>query len=628
MTKSGRATLSRIAIGLWLPVLLAALGWLLPLGADFFENSTRDWFFARQRDSPALKTVAVVGFDDKTLEHFNEAKLNHRFHAKLVDRLSACGVRAIAFDFAFLSEAKEDPEQHRIFAEACRRSGKVVIGTILADAAPDAVVERMREPIAPLVAASDGRGVLFHPLDTDSVIRRATLWFGSASRATYALALQAYLTAEEVSADDVSVLPSAIEIVYGRQKQTIPLQGGRNMLIWSAGAAGTVDSYSYVDVLEGRVPEGALADRVVFVGPTATIFQDIRLVPAYSQATGTANSMTGVEIHAHTYLTIAEGLAPGGNFFRALPSWAGVALMVLCGLLTALSTSALDVRVSVLAPIVWSLLYVLLAYWYLVLGLQVLPPMSGPILSIVAVYLAVIVSLYLEERRGRLQVRHVFQHYVPSHVIERLERDPGLLQAPGQKQVLTILFSDIRSFTTLAERIGPEATVSLLNHYFEAMTQVILACDGKIDKFIGDAILAVFGEPVSMGNHAAQALQAGIGMRRALRELNDDPDFRAILQSDEALDIGIGINTGEVIVGNLGAAQRKDYTVIGDAVNLCSRLEGLAKGDNPRLILSEATYELTKGQVEVVSLGEVLVKGKTEPVNVFGVVEHGEERAA
>jgi adenylate cyclase len=276
-------------------------------------------------------------------------------------------------------------------------------------------------------------------------------------------------------------------------------------------------------------------------------------------------------------------------------------------------------------PVLLSVLYFLGAYWYLVLGLHVLPPMTGPVLAILATYLAVVLSLYLEERQGRLQVRHVFQHYVPSHVVERLERDPDLLQAPGQKQELTILFSDIRNFTTLAERIGPEATVSLLNRYFEAMTQVILECDGKIDKFVGDAILAVFGEPVSTGNHAEQALEAALGMRRALRRLNADPEFRAIMQSDEPLDIGVGINTGEVIVGNLGAAQRKDYTVIGDAVNLCSRLEGLAKGDNPRLILSEATYLRTKGKVDVVSLGEVVVKGKTKAVQVFGVHDEGED---
>ena len=172
-------------------------------------------------------------------------------------------------------------------------------------------------------------------------------------------------------------------------------------------------------------------------------------------------------------------------------------------------------------------------------------------------------------------------------------------------------------------------TVRILNRYFEVMTEVILKHDGMVDKFIGDAILAVFGEPVSKGNHAEQAVQAALEMRQALATLNEDDEFRELLGAPEGLDSGIAVNTGPMFVGNLGALKRKDYTVIGDAVNLCSRLEGLAKGKNPRVIISESTYEETKKIIEAKSLGEVTVKGKSVPVVAYGVLgfAHHEEAA-
>lgn len=626
MSERSRNFLRGVMPGLWIPLVLGVLGWLFPAGAAFVENRARDLYFAGRRDTPALRTVAVVGFDQATLAHYGfKLRLDQREHARLVRRLKAAGARAVAFDFAFVEQG-DAPGPTADFALACREAGNVVLGAVYSDDGDRPVLQR---PIPALAAAAAGLGVLYHPLDVDSVIRRARLTFDTADGRGLAFALRAWAVAEGVADGDLEPGPGALAVRYGVETHRIPLDAEGAMRIRYAGPPGTVPTYSFVDVVQGKVPDADLAGRVIFVGPTAEILQDIRLVPSFSYAEGRASSMTGVEIHAHTFMTLASGLAPGGSFLVDLPPAGAVLLMLLLGLATALPASLLDIRLSPLVLVLVPL-YFILSNHLLFLGASILPPLLGPLTVIVLVYLAVVISRYLSERASRRQVREMFQHFVPAHVVERLEQDPTLLQAPGMNRDLSVLFCDIRDFTPLAERLGAQRTVAVLNRYFEAMTEVILARDGMIDKFVGDAILAVFGEPVSAGNHAARAVEAALDMRQALAVLNRDPEFRSLLGDDRPIDSGIAVNSGDMIVGNLGSARRKDYTVIGDAVNLCSRLEGLAKGDNPRIIISEATYARTRDLVAVVPLGEVRVKGKAEPVVAYGVTSRTTdgERAA
>ena len=616
-----KATHLRVTLflGCVIPFVLVFLTHSFPGFFQYFETRLGDLYFASNRDAPALNTVAIVGFDDKTLEHFDwRALLDHRVHAKLVRKLKKAGARAVAFDFAFLRPHATDHKQHQIFALACRDFGKVVIGAIMTET-EDGSLGPVKKPIDVLDSSVDAVGILFHPLDTDSVIRQAKLRFSSGKDTYNALALQAFLTAEGLSTKDVTSKNGKLEVKYGADNLPIELSDEGTILISYAGPAGTVATYSYLDVLEGKIPDGALRDRVVFVGPTAKIFQDYRQVPTFSQGIGVASTMTGVEIHANTYITLAEGLNGQGFLHRLSPK--GVALLTLaCGLLTALPSAFLEIYLGWIVLVILLPTYFILSHFFFLVQMRVLPPFILPCAAIIFTYLAVLIQRYLEERRRRKRVRSMFEHFVPTHVVARLEKDPQLLQAPGMERELSVLFSDIRDFTAIAERLGAEKTVRVLNRYFEVMTEVILKHDGMVDKFIGDAILAVFGEPVSQGNHAQQAVQAALEMRQALEILNDDDEFRQLLGAPDGLDSGIAINTGSMFVGNLGALKRKDYTVIGDAVNLCSRLEGLAKGDNPRLIISETTFAATKKMIEAKSLGEVTVKGKSLPVVAYGVL--------
>ena len=207
----------------------------------------------------------------------------------------------------------------------------------------------------------------------------------------------------------------------------------------------------------------------------------------------------------------------------------------------------------------------------------------------------------------------MFQKYVSPDVVEKLIEDPTKLMLGGEKRVLSVLFSDIRGFTSISEKLVPEELLSQLNQYLTAMTAVVLRNGGMLDKYVGDAIMAVFGAPLELENHALAACRTALEMMKELRSLQEGWQD----ESKPILDIGIGINTGEMVIGNVGSPKRMDYTVIGDNVNLASRLEGVNKELGTQIIISESTYQLVKGQIAVRGLGEVKVKGKEKQVAIY-----------
>jgi adenylate cyclase len=236
-------------------------------------------------------------------------------------------------------------------------------------------------------------------------------------------------------------------------------------------------------------------------------------------------------------------------------------------------------------------------------------------LAVAGTYIPITVHRALSEERQRLFVKRAFQQYVPEGVVSRIVADPSLLRFGGERKELTILFSDVRAFTTYSERYEAERVVEILHEYLTRMVDAVFRHEGTLDKFVGDAVMAVFGAPVPQADHAVRACRTALAMFAELGEL--DKKWRR--EGKEPFRMGVGINTGEVIVGNLGSDQRFDYTVIGDPVNLAARLEGLNK-DFPEasgIIISEFTYELAKNHIQARPLGEVKVKGKVKPVTVY-----------
>jgi adenylate cyclase len=245
-----------------------------------------------------------------------------------------------------------------------------------------------------------------------------------------------------------------------------------------------------------------------------------------------------------------------------------------------------------------------------------------PLLAIGLTYSAISVQHYVVEEGEKRKIRDAFGLYLSPHLARLVSERPEMLALGGEKRELTVLFSDIRGFTTMSEQLEPEALVELLNEYFGKMTDVIFSQDGTLDKYIGDAIMAVWGAPVPQSDHALRACRAAVGMVSALGALVADWRQRGLPE----LDIGIGINTGPMVVGNMGSARRLSYTVIGDNVNLGSRLEGLNKMYGSHIIASEATVQAARGALVARELDLVRVKGKRLPVRIYEILGMADER--
>jgi len=231
-------------------------------------------------------------------------------------------------------------------------------------------------------------------------------------------------------------------------------------------------------------------------------------------------------------------------------------------------------------------------------------------------YISLTLHRYLSEERERRRIKGAFTYYVSSSVVNEMLKHPEKLKLGGDRKELSILFSDIRGFTTIAEGMSPEELVHLLNEYLTVMTDIVFKYDGTLDKYMGDAIMAIYGAPLDLPDHASKACRSALEMMRELEKLNK----KWLAEGKKPVDIGIGINTGPMMVGNMGSEQRFDFTVMGDSVNLGSRLEGANKNYKTNVIISEYTYEKVKGEFLCMELDSVRVQGKREPVKIYSLL--------
>jgi adenylate cyclase len=236
--------------------------------------------------------------------------------------------------------------------------------------------------------------------------------------------------------------------------------------------------------------------------------------------------------------------------------------------------------------------------------------------SIAFVYIGIIIMFYLTEEKNRRWITSIFGKYVSPLVIENLIKNPDMINLGGEKRNITVFFSDIRGFTSISEKIEPEILVNILNEYLTEMTSIIIRDDGLVDKYMGDAIMAFWGAPLDQPNHPIMACSSSLEMVLKLKELNKKWKNEGL----PSFDIGIGINTGDAIVGNMGSSSRFDYTAMGDNVNLASRMEGLNKIYGTSIIITENTYSLVKDNFEFRRLDYVRVKGKKKSITIYELI--------
>jgi adenylate cyclase len=393
----------------------------------------------------------------------------------------------------------------------------------------------------------------------------------------------------------------AIDLPTARGTMRIPVDENVAALIPYRGYQGSYRYYSIADIMADRVKPGELKGKIALIGTTAPGLLDLRATPV-------GEAYPGVEIHANLITGMLDGT------IKLKPPYvlgAEVILLLLAGLAMVLLLPLLSPLRATLASLVVLLFVVTVNFFFWHYGNLVLP-LGSSILMVLALFALNMSYGYFVESRSKRQFTELFGQYVPPELVEEMSRNPESYSMDGRKTELTVLFSDIRGFTSISEGLGPDELTRLMNEYLTAMTEVVRKNRGTLDKYIGDAIMAFWGAPVSDAQHARHAVVTAMQMQAALPAVNKA--FAA--KGWPEIRIGVGVNTGEMTVGDMGSIVRKAYTVMGDAVNLGSRLEGITKQYGVGILVGEGARKAIK-DIVFREVDRVQVKGKEEPIVIY-----------
>jgi adenylate cyclase len=483
-------------------------------------------------------------------------------------------------------------------------------------------------PIPAIMEHGSGVGATNLSMDMDGVIRRLDLFQKLKDDIYPSSALSLVLSV--TGSEQVKISPDRIMRLGGNDFELNI--AGQVYINWYGPGGPEGDIYKYIPIadvllsymrvgegMEPLIPQEVFRDRIVLVGSNAPSLYDLKPTPM-----SFAGPYPGVEIIA----TAVNNLLDGNSLVRA---GAGniVLLIFACCLLSASIVSYVR---SVPANIILALMLVA-GVWYLSVYalfnnvfLDVVPVLAGVFIS----YMAVTVTNYLTEGREKRWLKKAFSQYISPSVMDELIQNPEKLKLGGEKRNLTILFSDIRSFTLISEMLEPEQITSILNEYLTPMTEIVYRYGGTLDKYIGDAVMAIYGAPVELDDNAGAACNSSLDMMEELSNLKQMWKESGLPDFVYNMNIGIGLNSGPVSVGNMGSESKFDYTVIGDNVNLSSRLEGSTKFYGTSILVSENTYLITKDDFIYREIDLIRVVGKNIPVRIYELIKRktgGEEES-
>lgn len=538
------------------------------------ELSTVDARFAIRGDQPIPDDVVFVAIDERSILELGGWPFPRGDHAEVVDVLDEAGAKVIAFDVEFSQPS--DEENDAALRAAIRRAGRVVLATTTIRDGTPIVAIGTEEFAAPGVAKGDAS----FRIDPGGYYRR----FGIIDGVPH-------------------LVGEAVRMAGGAIPE--PARGAPGQWIDFAGDVGRIERYSYVDVLDEQVDPEAFRDKIVVVGPAATSLRDEHPTP-------TADAMDGAEIQANAIATLLRGVP-----LRDAPGWWTAALVLLAGVAAPLAAAITPVRRALVAAL---LVGVGALAGVLVLGqlafqagdvVELLPAVTAGLVGTVGAMGAT----YATELRRRAQQRRAFERFVPATVVgEVLDRMGGEARLAGIQRDGTVMFCDLRGFTTFAESLPAERVFEVLNAYLTEVSDAILDHGGTLVTYLGDGVMAVFGAPLAQDDHADRALAAA-------REILDLrlPRFNAATGQD--FRIGIGLHSGAVMSGNVGSERRMEYAAVGDVTNTAARLQAETKGTPHQLLLSDDTRAaLTDGAAAgLVDAGEFALRGRSAPVRCWSV---------
>lgn len=629
---NGQKTKPAFAIGLLVFLIGAVLVFLQPFSTLNWKIA--DLFF---RPGPVNEDITIIAIDDKSLS--TEANLGRfkdwprSFYAQLLRAIAPHKPAVVAFDLDFREGARgmSDLRISQLLADFERR---IANGGGAAGYDWYSLLRRF---------SSNVKGELTHPDDADfqkaidengRVVFTSSLHFTENAGETR-VTLPIYVLAHGASGyhnvmpdrdsvlrrftpatDGTSSFPLAILQMY-KPESGAKNQPNETRLIAYTGRPGSYRTLSFADVLAGKFEPAAIEGKIVIVGGTAPILQDMQNTPT------SENPMSGVEINANIVQQLLEGksLAEQGKLMLLLE----LLILALFGSLLLL-----------MLPL-WGMGAIIAIVLFLIPAAGFGMYQSGLVMNIIYPEFAwILTSLGVlgyrneTEIRAKREIKKAFSHYVSPIIVDELAKNPELLKLGGKRQKISVMFSDIVGFTTLAEKLSPEDTVALLNDYLTSMTEVVFAYHGTLDKYQGDAIMALFGAPLDDPHHAVNAVATALGMRKALTVLHEKWNvLPAFSFKDELtrLDFRVGIATGPAVVGNVGSEKRFDYTAIGDIVNLGSRLESVNKKYGTHVLVDKETFTaITENHNPFVfrKLDTVRVKGKQQETEIFEVMAFSE----
>lgn len=639
-------------VGLLLLVSFLALRVWDPRPVEALRQKSFDIYQLMHPRAEREDLVGIVDIDERSLLALGQWPWPRTVMADMVSKITGLGGTVIGFDVLFPEPDRSSPEvaattfqglddatrerlqrlpsNDAVFADAIRAS-RVVLGQsgyrvsgaapIARPAAQTPIATLGPDPLAFLVdfphllrnlpvldEAAQGHGLFSISPEADGTVRRIPVVAAANQNVVPSLSLEMLRVATGAGAILIRTDLSGVRSVSVHDFE-IPTDGkGRIWLHFSNPDLGRY--ISAIDLLQDRVPADRIAGKMVLIGTSAAGLLDLKVTPVHP-------ALPGVELHAQ----LLESALTRSTLSR--PSYTAVVEIVLAALLS-LAVIALAPKVSagplfLLGGTIAAL--TLSMSWYCFLSLNLLIDYTFPLTSSFLVYAVLICTNYMTVSADRRWIRSAFSQYLSPDLVEQLAHSPERLTLGGEQRELTVLFSDIRGFTAVSEtyKDDPQGLTALINRLFTPLTKDIVRHHGTIDKYMGDAIMSFWNAPLPDASHEAHACEAALTMLESLRAFNDRreaEDARMVTP----LRIGIGLNTGLCVVGNFGSDQHFNYSVLGDPVNLASRLEGLTKEYGVPIIIGERTAQAVRSQFAVLELDHLQIRGKQEPERIFALL--------
>lgn len=606
------------------------------------ESQTYDWRVRLATEPPAnpIDDIVIVDIDERSIQKLGSYHHWTRdYWSKLISFLDSAGVKMIGLDVIFDPNPRH-PEEDLKLQKTIADAGNVCLAFYFSMAdeknfrpamvnepenldykrfmyeVPDELSLNLMsqdrfEPSYPVfLNASYTAGFVSLFADPDGIIRRIPLLLRFNQHVYPAFPFQIFLKIKGIKEIDYLGNKSHLLLRADDQSQiSIPIDIHGQMLIRYAGGFNSFRYISFYDVLSNNIDANYFKDKIVLVGSSLAGFYDLRSTPLQP-------AFPGVEINANIIYQLLNQ-----RFIYQMSSFSRFLLVLIIAILS----GAVLIFLRPLGSVIYSVVFVFLVILIGVYALENFSfwlPLIPLLLTVVIAFSINYVYRYLFEEKDKRQIRKIFSHYVSPSVVEILLKNPDMVKLGGEKKFCTVLFSDIVGFTSLSETMEPTKLVHLLNDYMTSMTNVIFQNKGMLDKYEGDAIMAVFGAPVEIPESPELACNAALDMQKQLKMLVEY--WKKI--GRPALQTRIGINSGDMVVGNMGSDTRFDYTVVGDAVNLASRLESANEVYNTHIMIGEQTYAKVQDKFITRPLDLLRVKGKKTPVRVYELIARKEDK--